>query len=42
MIRKAIAASSALAKRDVQVFTHGSYRNNTKFAWIAMSTSASA
>ncbi len=29
MIRKAIAASSALAERDVQVLNYGSYRNNT-------------
>jgi hypothetical protein len=29
MIRKAISASSALAQRQVEVFTQGSYRNNT-------------
>jgi hypothetical protein len=29
MIRKAISASAVLAKRDIQVFTQGSYRNST-------------
>src|SRR5258708_6011939 len=29
IIRKAISASAVLSKRNVEVFTQGSYRNNT-------------